>query len=371
MLKILSIFGTRPEAIKLAPVIKELERQPDSFASKVCVTGQHQEMLKQVLEVFAIKPDYDLRIMQPNQDLFDITSRVLIGLRKILTDEKPDWILVQGDSTTTVSASLAAFYSRLRIGHIEAGLRSHNKFLPFPEEVNRRITDMLSDIHFVPTDVSKENLLKEGIPSRSIIITGNTVIDALLWIMKKVKDRPVHIAELTDFDWEKQMILVTGHRRESFGDGLKSICDALSRIARRYPDVNMIYPVHLNPTVYHTVTHTLRNMPNIYLIPPQNYDSFVWLMTKAYFILTDSGGIQEEASALGKPVLVMRSVTDRPEGIEAGTTRLVGTDIASIVEHVEILLKDRDAYNKMARVKNLYGDGMAAKRIVEGLKNFV
>jgi UDP-N-acetylglucosamine 2-epimerase (non-hydrolysing) len=370
MLKILSIFGTRPEAIKLAPVIKKLEMQPDSFKSKVCVTGQHREMLKQVLEVFSIKPDFDLSIMKPNQDLFDITSRVLIGLKKILMDEKPDWVLVQGDSTTTVSASLAAFYSKIRIGHIEAGLRSHNKYLPFPEEVNRRITDMLCDIHFVPTDVSKENLLKEGIPSRSIIITGNTVIDALLWMMDRIKDKPMCIAELMDFDWEKRIILVTGHRRESFGEGLKSICYALLRIARLHPDVNMIYPVHLNPTVYHTVTNELKNMPNIYLIPPQNYDTFVWLMMKAYLILTDSGGIQEEASVLGKPVLVMRKVSDRSEGIEAGTTKLVGTDIASIVKHVEILLKDRDAYTKMAQVKNLYGDGMAANKIVKGLKSF-
>ncbi len=367
--KILSIFGTRPEAIKLAPVIKALEQQPSLFEPRVCVTGQHRQMLDQVLDIFAIKPDYDLAIMKPNQDLFDVTSGVLLGLRDVLAHERPDWVLVQGDTTTAVAASLAAFYCRIKVGHIEAGLRSHNKSLPFPEEVNRRISDVLSDFYFVPTEQSKNNLLREGIAPDTILVTGNTVIDALLWLTaNKPRHCPELIDELGDIDWNKRMILVTGHRRESFGDDFRSICHALLIIAKLYPDVNLIYPVHLNPNIQGPVRQILSNLPNVYLIPPQDYERFVWLMSRAYLILTDSGGVQEEAPALNKPVLVMRRVTERTEGIEAGTAKLIGVGAEAIVENVKWLLEDGTEYNKMAAASNPYGDGMAAGRIVEALK---
>jgi len=370
--KILFVFGTRPEAIKLAPVIKALEQQPGVFEPRVCVTGQHRQMLDQVLDIFAIKPDYDLGIMKPNQNLFDVTSGVLLGLRDVLAHERPDWLLVQGDTTTTLAASLAAFYCRIKVGHIEAGLRSHNKALPFPEEVNRRISDVLSDFYFVPTEQSKNNLLREGISADTILVTGNTVIDALLWMTaNKLRHCPEQVNELGDIDWNKRMILVTGHRRESFGDDFRSICHALFTIAKLYPDVNIIYPVHLNPNVQGPVTQILSNLPNVYLIPPQNYERFVWLMSRAYLILTDSGGVQEEAPALDKPVLVMRRVTERTEGIESGTAKLIGVGFEAIVENVKWLLEDPTEYTKMATAKNPYGDGMAAGRIVEALKTAV
>jgi len=368
--RILSIFGTRPEAIKLAPVIKRLEEQSDLFESRVCVTGQHRKMLDQVLDIFSITPDHDLNIIKANQDLFDVTTRVLLDLRGILIEEKPDWVLVQGDTTTTFAASLAAFYERIKVGHIEAGLRTYNKYAPFPEEINRRITDVLSDLYFAPTATSKHNLLREGISEKNIVVSGNTVIDALIWMAEHLKTRQIDIHELIDLDWSKRMILVTGHRRESFGEDFRIICHALLKIATLYPNINIIYPVHLNPNVQAPVTEILGHSPQIYLIPPQDYEHFVWLMTKSYLILTDSGGIQEEAPALGKPVLVMRRVTERPEGIEAGSSRLTGIEFNSIVEDVKLLLEDEQEYQKMAQAKNPYGDGKAAGRIVEAIQNF-
>jgi UDP-N-acetylglucosamine 2-epimerase (non-hydrolysing) len=368
--RILSIFGTRPEAIKLAPVIKRLEEQSNLFESRVCVTGQHRKMLDQVLSIFSITPHHDLNIIKSDQSLFDVTTRVLLDVRGILIEEKPDWVLVQGDTTTTFAAGLAAFYERVRVGHIEAGLRTYNKYAPFPEEINRRITDILSDLYFTPTATSKYNLLREGICEKNIVVSGNTVIDALIWMAENLKARQVHIQELVDLDLNKQMILVTGHRREAFGEDFRIICHALLQIAELYPNINIIYPVHLNPNVQAPVSEILGHSPNIYLIPPQDYECFVWLMTKAYLILTDSGGIQEEAPALGKPVLVMRRVTERPEGIEAGCSRLTGIELKSIVEHTKILLENEREYQKMAQVKNPYGDGKAAGRIVEAIQNF-
>ena len=368
--KILAVFGTRPEAIKLAPVIKVLEEERDVFRTKICVSGQHREMLDQVLNVFSIRPDYDLDVMKPNQDLFDLTARVLLGLRDVLAQEKPDWILVQGDTTTAVIASLAGFYCGIKVGHVEAGLRSHNKNLPFPEEVNRRITDVLADLYFVPTELSKNNLLKEGFSDGRIIVTGNTVIDALVWLRQRIAHQAVEINALPNLDWSKQIILVTGHRRESFGQDFKSICHALLAIAKLYPDVNIIYPVHLNPNVQAPVKKLLINVPNLHLITPLDYEKFVWLMSKAYIILTDSGGIQEEAPALNKPVLIMRRVTERPEGIAAGTAKLIGVEMEAIVDNVRFLLEDSREYMRMAKAKNPYGDGTAAIKIVEVLRNY-
>ncbi len=368
--RILCIFGTRPEAIKLAPVIKRLEAQSDLFDSRVCVTGQHRTMLDQVLRIFAITPDYDLNIIQADQDLFNITTRVLLDLREILTEEKPDWVIVQGDTTTTLAASLAAFYARIKVGHIEAGLRTYNKYAPFPEEMNRRMTDVLSDLYFAPTMTSKHHLVREGISEKHIVVSGNTVIDAFVWMAEHLKDHPVQIQELVDLDWSQRMILVTGHRRESFGEDFRTICHALLKIANFYSNVNIIYPVHLNPNVQAPVTEILGHCPNIHLLPPQDYEHFVWLMSRAYLIVTDSGGIQEEAPALGKPVLVMRRVTERPEGIEVGSARLIGIEFNSIVEQVTLLLEDEEEYQKMAQAKNPYGDGKAAGRIVEALQNF-
>lgn len=368
MIKVLSIFGTRPEAIKFASVIKNLEDRPTLFESRICITGQHREMLNQVLDVFSIKPDYDLKIMKPNQDLFDITSHVLLGLKEILLCERPDWILVHGDTTTTISASLAAYYCQIKIGHIEAGLRTNDKYSPFPEEINRRATDLLSDSFFTSTETAKANLLNEGVPDEKIIVTGSTVVDALLQVLSKVRNRPSPIDELSNIDWSKRIILVTGHRRESFGKDFNAIHNALLQVAEFYPDINIILPIHLNPNVQRSVVQMLRNSPNIYLIPPQNYENFVWLMTKAYFILTDSGGIQEEAPSLNKPVLVMRRTTERPEGIEAGAAKLIGTEKDSIVENVKLLLEDNSLYSKMAQAINPYGDGLAGVRVVEALQ---
>ena len=367
MIRVLLIAGTRPEVIKLAPVLKKLEEQSNLLTCSICITGQHCELLHQQLNVFSIKPDYDLDIMKPNQDLFDITSGVLSGLKKIYDKERPDWTLVQGDTTTAAAASLAAYYYRSKIGHIEAGLRSNDKYAPFPEEANRRIIDALSDLLFAPTERSKENLLREGACESDIVVTGNTAIDALLWAVERARSCPKKPHELPNIDWNKRMVLVTGHRRENFGDNLKVICKALLRLARTCPDLNIVYPVHPNPNVQRPINDMLGSAANIHLIPPQNYEDFVWLMTKAHIILTDSGGVQEEGPALNKPVLVMRKSTERPEGIEAGTTRLTGLATDSIVGHARLLLEDSVEYAKMAWAPNPYGDGSASSRVVEAI----
>jgi UDP-N-acetylglucosamine 2-epimerase (non-hydrolysing) len=376
--KILIIFGTRPEAIKLAPIILKLKSMSKEFRTVICVTSQHREMLDQVLELFEIIPDYDLDIMKQNQTLFDITA---IGLKKIgniLEKEKPDIILVQGDTTTTFIASLAAYYLHLKIGHIEAGLRTNNKFSPFPEEINRKLTDCLADLYFVHSNRAKENLINEKIDENKIFLTGNTVIDALLMIVEKQKDKKIQNSIKKIFKEkfgininEKKIILVTGHRRESFGKIFGNICLGLKKIAINNRDVQIIYPVHLNPNVQKPVKKILSNIDNIHLITPLDYFEFVWLMSKSYFILTDSGGIQEEAPSLGKPVLVMRNTTERIEGIEAGTAKLIGTSSNDILVETTRLLEDKTLYAKMATSINPYGDGKASERIVNILKNFL
>lgn len=369
-LKILSVFGTRPEAIKMAPVIKELGKFPETITSKVCVTAQHRQMLDQVLNLFGIQPDYDLNIMKPGQDLFDITCNVLQGLKPILTAEKPDLLLVHGDTTTTMAASLAAYYCRIPVGHVEAGLRTFNKFSPFPEEINRKISGALSDFHFCPTETSRDNLLREGVIPDRVFITGNTVVDALLTVVEQIESTPAlndKFAEMFSFlDPAKKLILVTGHRRENFGEGFENVCNALAEIAQTRGDVEILYPVHLNPNVLEPVTRILGNQQhqNIHLIEPVDYLPFVYLMNRAYLILTDSGGVQEEAPSLGKPVLVMRNTTERPEAVRAGTVRLVGTDQIKIVSEVLELIDDADAYRAMSMAHNPYGDGKAAQRIV-------
>ncbi|MEI6207766.1 MAG: UDP-N-acetylglucosamine 2-epimerase (non-hydrolyzing) [Desulfuromonadales bacterium] len=379
MKKILSIFGTRPEAIKMAPVIKELEKHPELFTSRVCVTAQHRQMLDQVLQLFDIVPDYDLDIMKPGQDLFDITSNVLLGLKGGLEKERPDMVLVHGDTTTTMAASLAAYYLKIPVGHVEAGLRTGNKFAPFPEEINRHITGVIADVHFAPTEWARENLLRESVDPATIHVTGNTVIDALLTVVTKVR-QPEHEAEILEYLRPRfqnnssfiahlsssRMILVTGHRRENFGAGFENICLALAEIAGSYPDVEIIYPVHLNPNVQEPVNRLLGGgkLKNIHLIEPVDYLPFIWLMDRSYLIITDSGGVQEEAPSLGKPVLVLRETTERPEAIEAGTVKLVGTDRERIVAETRLLLDDSDAYAKMSQAHNPYGDGNASARIV-------
>lgn len=366
-MKILSVFGTRPEAIKMAPVVKALESAP-TVASAVCVTAQHRDMLDQVLNLFAITPDYDLDIMRDNQDLTHITSEVLVGLGKVLDDYRPDRILVHGDTTTTFAASLAAFYRKIPVGHVEAGLRTGNVFAPWPEEMNRRLCDTLSDLYFAPTPSAAENLKRENHPDENIIITGNTVIDALLDVTARLRRDDVLQAELAEkfsfLDAGKKLVLVTGHRRENFGSGFENICRALAELAER-DDVQIVYPVHLNPNVREPVNRLLADRPNINLIEPQDYLPFVYLMDRAYVVITDSGGIQEEAPSLGKPVLVMRDVTERPEAVDAGTVKLVGTDAGTIVSTCTELLVDRNAYAIMSRAHNPYGDGKASGRIVE------
>jgi len=371
MPKILSIFGTRPEAIKMAPVIKALEIHPKKFQSRVCVTAQHREMLDQVLNLFEIKPDYDLNIMISEQNLFDVTCNVLNGLKPVLEKEKPDWVLVQGDTTTTFAASLAAFYSNTPVGHVEAGLRTWNKHAPFPEEINRSLTTRIADLHFAPTKGAKQNLLKEGVSEETIHVTGNTVIDALLDVVERIKHNPDLEKSLGKqfpyLDSKRKLILVTGHRRESFGQGFERICRALKRLGERN-DVQLVYPVHLNPNVQEPVKRTLGNCPQVHLIEPLDYLPFVYLMNRSYLIITDSGGIQEEAPSLGKPVLVMREATERPEAVDAGTVKLVGTDTDLIVKNAENLLNDRTTYEKMARAHNPYGDGKACKRIIDNIQ---
>lgn len=374
MKKILSVFGTRPEAIKMAPVIKELEKHSGSIKSIVCVTAQHRQMLDQVLRIFAIRPDYDLDVMRPGQDLFALTCSVLQGLKPILEKESPDIVLVHGDTTTTMAASLAAYYCRIRVGHVEAGLRTFQKFTPFPEEINRKVADTLADLHFAPTEAAKANLLAEGVGQDSIFVTGNTVIDALFAVVEKLEAESslkTMLRERFSFlDSEKRLILVTGHRRESFGEGFENICLALSEIARRRPDVEIIYPVHLNPNVQEPVKRILGagRSANIHLVDPVDYLPFVYLMSRSCLIITDSGGVQEEAPSLGKPVLVMRETTERPEAVAAGTVRLVGTDKEKIVGNVMALLTDSAEYDKMSLAHNPYGDGKAARRIVRELE---
>ena len=371
-MKVLTVFGTRPEAIKMAPLVHALAKDPH-FEAKVCVTAQHREMLDQVLKLFSIVPEYDLNIMQPGQGLTEITCRILEGLKPVLESFKPDVVLVHGDTTTTMAASLAAFYQRIPVGHVEAGLRTGDLSSPWPEEGNRTLTGHLATSHFAPTETSRQNLLRENIAENRITVTGNTVIDALFWVRDRVlSDEALH-NELTQrypfLANGKKMILVTGHRRESFGRGFEQICHALAEIAANNPDVQIVYPVHLNPNVSEPVKRILGHVENVILIEPQDYLPFVWLMNRAWLILTDSGGIQEEAPSLGKPVLVMREMTERPEAVSAGTVCLVGTDSQRIVNEVTRLLQDESAYQAMSRAHNPYGDGHACHRILSALKN--
>ena len=368
-MKILIIFGTRPEAIKMAPLVKAIAEE-DSFESKVCVTAQHREMLDQVLDLFKIKPDYDLNIMKDGQDLSDITSRILLGLKPILKEFKPDWVLVHGDTSTTFSASLAAFYQHIKIGHVEAGLRTGDLMSPWPEEANRTLTSKLASIHFAPTETSKNNLLLESIDDSSIYVTGNTVIDSLLNVRDNIlRQDDVHKQLDEQFSWiDKPFVLVTGHRRERFGGGFERICQALHDIAITFPSHKVIYPVHLNPNVREPVNRILADVNNVHLIEPLEYLPFVYLMNKSHIILTDSGGIQEEAPSLGRPVLVMRDTTERPEAVAAGTVKLVGTNPVKIVEEVSRLIKDKIYYKSMSRAHNPYGDGQACMKIIQALK---
>lgn len=383
MKKILLVFGTRPEAIKMAPLIKELEKYPSIFDVKVCVTGQHREMLDQVLDIFEIKPDYDLNIMKDGQDLFDITSRILMGMRDVLKDSDPDVVLVHGDTTTSMASALSAFYQQIPVGHIEAGLRTHNIYSPWPEELNRQITGRISTYHFTPTSRSKQNLINEGITENLIHVTGNTVIDALRQVISKIensdllsskvendiKEKGYNIDRLTN---NKKLILITGHRRENFGEGFISICEAIKHLSQDFPEVDFVYPMHLNPNVRKPIKRVfgddLNFYDNLYFIDPLDYMSFVYLMNKSSIILTDSGGIQEEGPGLGKPVVVMRDTTERPEAVEAGTVKMVGTDSNKIITTISELITNASSYQKMARSINPYGDGNASMRIVKILK---
>ncbi|GAA0339972.1 UDP-N-acetylglucosamine 2-epimerase (non-hydrolyzing) VpsA [Bowmanella denitrificans] len=370
MKKVLIVFGTRPEAIKMAPLVHSLKADP-RFDSRTCVTGQHREMLDQVLALFEIEPEYDLNIMQPGQTLGQVTSRILTGLDEVLAEFSPDVVLVHGDTATTFAASLAAYYRQIPVGHVEAGLRTGNIYSPWPEEANRKLTGCLTQFHFAPTETSKQNLLKEGYGAEHISVTGNTVIDALLLIRQKISGNSALQSELAAsfpmLDSSKRLVLVTGHRRESFGGGFERICQALLDTAKAHPDCQIIYPVHLNPNVQEPVNRLLKGVDNIHLIEPLEYLPFVYLMDKAYLILTDSGGIQEEAPSLGKPVLVMRDTTERPEAVEAGTVRLVGTDSQVIKLALSELLNDNQAYQQMSRAHNPYGDGKACERILSVL----
>ncbi len=376
MKKILIVFGTRPEAIKMAPVIKEFKQHTDCFELKVCVTAQHRELLDQVLELFNINPDYDLNIMQQEQNLFNITSDILIKIRDVLDSFKPDIVLVHGDTTTTFATALSAFYHKIKIGHIEAGLRTNNIYSPWPEEANRHLTSVLTNYHFAPTENAKQNLLKENITEKNVLLTGNTIIDSLFLILKKINNSTelkekiiLNMAnkglKLQDND---KIILVTGHRRENFGKGIINICQALKELAMQNENIKIVYPVHLNPNVRNPVKELLSNITNIFLIEPLDYEDFVYLMSISYLILTDSGGIQEEAPSLGKPVLVMRNTTERPEAVEAGVVKLVGTDKEKIIKETSILLTSQYDYDKMSKSVNPYGDGKASERIVNFLK---
>ena len=366
--KVLVVFGTRPEAIKMAPVVRALSND-NRFESKVCVTAQHREMLDQVLDLFEITPDYDLNLMKAGQTLPEVTSGILLELTPVLKDFKPDVVLVHGDTATTFSASLAAYYEQIAVGHVEAGLRTGNIYSPWPEEGNRKLTGALTKYHFAPTDTSKANLLKEDYAEKSIFITGNTVIDALLMVKQQIEDNTELSSTLAEqfsmLDESKKLILVTGHRRESFGGGFERICEALAQTAKNHPDCQILYPVHLNPNVQEPVNRILKSINNIYLVEPQQYLPFVYLMNRANIILTDSGGIQEEAPSLGKPVLVMRDTTERPEAVDAGTVKLVGTDVVKITTALNKLLENDIAYKEMSRAHNPYGDGKACQRICD------
>lgn len=383
MKTVMLVFGTRPEAIKMAPLVKEFQKYPNDFKTVVCVTGQHREMLDQVLQIFEIKPDYDLNIMKQGQDLYDVTSRVLVGLRDVLKEVQPDVVLVHGDTTTSTASALAAFYQQIPVGHVEAGLRTHNIYSPWPEEMNRQITGRIATYNFAPTPLSKENLLQEAIVESSIVVTGNTVIDALYWVVDKIKndaelqEKLNQILGKAGYDVSrlangKKLVLITGHRRENFGDGFINMCTAIKDLTQKYPDVDFVYPMHLNPNVrkpiHEVFGEDLSNLGNMFFIEPLEYLSFVYLMEKSTIVLTDSGGIQEEAPGLGKPVLVMRDTTERPEALSAGTVKLVGTDYNKIVNEVSSLLEDEAAYAKMSQAVNPYGDGLACGRIVEELK---
>ena len=378
------VFGTRPEAIKMAPLVKDLEGRSGEFETVVCVTGQHREMLDQVLRIFGITPQYDLNIMRQGQDLYDVTARVLTGMRDVLDEARPDVVLVHGDTTTSTAAALAAFYRQIPVGHVEAGLRTHKIYSPWPEEMNRQITGRIAMHHFAPTLLSRQNLLQEHVDDSQITVTGNTVIDALYRVVEKIKtDNGLHkeletALENAGYDTSrlsngKKLVLITGHRRENFGEGFTSMCRAIKDLARKYPDVDFVYPMHLNPNVRQPIHEVfgedLGCIRNMFFIEPLEYLSFVFLMEKAAIVLTDSGGIQEEAPGLGKPVLVMRDTTERPEALEAGTVKLVGTDYGKIVNEVSLLLDDAEAYEQMSRAVNPYGDGQACRRIVDKLKS--
>ena len=376
------VFGTRPEAIKMAPLVKEFQKRPNEFQTIVCVTGQHREMLDQVLHIFEITPDYDLNIMKQGQDLYDVTARVLLGMRDVLKEARPDVVLVHGDTTTSTAAALAAFYQQIPVGHVEAGLRTYNIYSPWPEEMNRQLTGRLATYHFAPTPLSRQNLLSEGVQENHITVTGNTVIDALYMVVDKIKRDKALDAELekllkqSGYDVNrlsagKKLVLITGHRRENFGDGFISMCRAIKTLTEKYPEVDFVYPMHLNPNVrkpiHEVFGEDLSGLGNMFFIEPLEYLSFVYLMEKSTIVLTDSGGIQEEAPGLGKPVLVMRDTTERPEALEAGTVKLVGTDYGKIVGEVSALIEDRAYYDRMSKAVNPYGDGMACERIASAL----
>lgn len=377
------VFGTRPEAIKMAPLVKEFQKHPNIFETIVCVTGQHREMLDQVLQLFEVQPNYDLNIMKQGQDLYDVTARVLVGMRDVLQEAKPDVVLVHGDTTTSTAAALAAFYQQIPIGHVEAGLRTHNIYSPWPEEMNRLITGRIATYHFSPTELSRQNLLKENVSDEKIIVTGNSVIDALYWVVDKIKSNELLDTELkqilstsgydvTRLNKGKKLVLITGHRRENFGDGFINMCTAIKDLTQKYPEVDFVYPMHLNPNVrkpiHKVFGEDLSNLGNMFFIEPLEYLSFVYLMEKSTIVLTDSGGIQEEAPGLGKPVLVMRDTTERPEALDAGTVKLVGTDYHKIMNEVSLLLDDKDIYETMSKAVNPYGDGLACGRIVNTLR---
>ena len=388
--KVMLVFGTRPEAIKMAPLVKKFQEQSDQIETVVCVTGQHRQMLDQVLDLFEIKPDFDLNIMKAGQDLYDVTSRVLLGMRDVLREAKPDVVLVHGDTTTSTAAALAAFYQQIPVGHVEAGLRTHNIYSPWPEEMNRLITGRIASFHFAPTPLSRKNLMREAIPDQQILVTGNTVIDALYWVVDKIKQDQTLDAQLTNIlkeagydvdrlDGGRRLVLITGHRRENFGEGFIHMCTAIRDLAHRYPNVDFVYPMHLNPNVRRPIQQVFEGLDslssgegwgeagNLFFIEPLEYLSFVYLMEKSTVVLTDSGGIQEEAPGLGKPVLVMRDTTERPEALDAGTVKLVGTDYEKIVSEVSQLLDDPQAYAAMSQAVNPYGDGQACGRIVNAL----
>jgi UDP-N-acetylglucosamine 2-epimerase (non-hydrolysing) len=370
--KVLVVFGTRPEAIKLAPVVQELERRQDRFLPRVCVTAQHREMLDQVLGIFRLRVHHDLDIMRRGQTLEDITSRVLVGMREIFTLEQPDIVVVQGDTTTTFATALAAYYANVPIAHVEAGLRTWQKRSPFPEEINRVLTTHLADLHFPPTVQSRDNLLREGISRDRLVVTGNTVIDALFFVRKTIRKQYATFArQFSRIDFARRMLLVTGHRRENFGAGFEDICTALRMLALEEPDLEIVYPVHLNPNVQKPVRSILSGLPNVHLLAPLEYRPFVFMMDNAHLILTDSGGVQEEAPSLGKPVLVMRNHTERPEAVRAGTVRLVGTDRKKIVREVRRLLHDRSWYTRMSKAHNPYGDGKSSGRIVRSIAAYL